>query len=604
MNRAPSPPPAPSCDLPRAAGGGAPGAAIRAATGRRLAAVSGVFLLAVGILMATNSYLLRTADPLESPVLKALTEQLEREPGNAELREHVRELDWMARRAFFVKQWQLDTGVVLLVIGGIVFIVGLHLAAADRPRIPLVLRKGTAREEPWKAAAQARRALTIVGTALLLVVWGSHFFAKRPPAAAASTPTPAADAAATTPAAATNAGASFSIAWSRLPASGAWPSFRGPQGLGIAAQANPPTFWDGATGSNVLWKTEVPLGGYNSPVVWEDRVFLTGADANKREVYCFHADTGDLLWTADASDVPGTPATPPEVTDDTGYAAPSVAADGRRVVALFGTGDLIGLDVDGRRLWARNLGAPANHYGHSSSLLLLGDAVFVQYDHAEGSSLLAIEAETGRDLWQTPRQAETSWASPILAEADGQLQIVLSAAPMVAAYDPATGRQRWSTEALSGEIGSSPAYAAGRVFAANQYAKAVALDAATGAILWSHDDLELPDAGSPVATEKHLFMPTSHGPFSCLAADDGRVVWQHEFDMGGYGSPVLAGDRLYWVTADGRTRIIKASDTFELIAEPALGEASVCTPAAVSRRLYLRGARHLFCLEAKASDEP
>ena len=81
MNPAPLPP-APSCDLPRAAGGGAPGAAIRAATGRRLAAVSGVFLLAVGILMATNSYLLRTADPLESPVLKALTEQLEREPGN------------------------------------------------------------------------------------------------------------------------------------------------------------------------------------------------------------------------------------------------------------------------------------------------------------------------------------------------------------------------------------------------------------------------------------------------------------------------------------------------------------------------------------------
>jgi outer membrane protein assembly factor BamB len=175
---------------------------------------------------------------------------------------------------------------------------------------------------------------------------------------------------------------------------------------------------------------------------------------------------------------------------------------------------------------------------------------------------------------------------------------------MVAAYDPATGRRRWSTEALSGEIGSSPAYAAGRVFAANQYAKAVALDAATGAILWSHDDLELPDAGSPVATEKHLFMPTSHGPFSCLAANDGSIVWQHEFDLGGYGSPVLAGDRLYWVTADGRTRIIKASDTFELIAEPALGEASVCTPAAVGRRLYLRGARHLFCLEAKASDEP
>jgi outer membrane protein assembly factor BamB len=137
------------------------------------------------------------------------------------------------------------------------------------------------------------------------------------------------------------------------------------------------------------------------------------------------------------------------------------------------------------------------------------------------------------------------------------------------------------------------------VFAANQYAKAVALDAATGEVIWSTEDLDLPDAGSPVATDRHLFMPTSGGTFSCIAATNGVRVWSHEFDAGGYGSPILAAGRIYWVTAEGKTRIFKAADAFELIAEPALGEASVCTPAAVGRRLYIRGVKHLFCIGLK-----
>ena len=599
-------PPAPlSCGLPRAAGGSAAsGAATRAVIGRRLAVFSGVFVLAVAILMAVNAYLLRTVDPLESPALQTLTTQLESEPANAELRQQVRELDWLARRAFFVKQWQLETGAFLLVIGGIVFILALQLAAADHPRVPAALRPGARREDPWKSAAFARRALAAAGIATLLAAWGLHFRAPRrlpappPSAPTAANPTPSA------PATATSAASTVSISRPKATVPGVWPSFRGPDGLGIAIGADPPTTWDGATGSNVLWKTAVPLGGYNSPVVWGDRVFLSGADASRREIYCFHADTGALLWTADASDVPGTPTTPPAVTDDTGYAAPSLAVDGERVVALFGTGDLVGVDFDGRRLWARNLGVPANHYGHSSSPLLLGDGVFLQYDHAEGSALLALDVETGETRWQTVRQAQTSWASPILAEAGGQPLLVLAAAPMVAAYDPATGAKRWSRDLLSGEIGSSPAYAAGRVFAANQYARAVALDAATGETLWSLDDLELPDAASPVATAEHVFMPTSHGPFTCLAAADGAVVWEHEVDVGGYGSPIMAAGRIYWVASDGRTRIFNAAGAFTLIAEPALGEPSVCTPAVSGRRLYLRSTRHLFCIEAPAPDGP
>ena len=148
----------------------------------------------------------------------------------------------------------------------------------------------------------------------------------------------------------------------------AWPRFRGPGGLGISAYTNVPDAWDAASGKGIVWKTPVPLPGNNSPVVWGKRVFLSGADKHRREVYCFDADSGKLVWR---QNVPGTPqstAKPPEVTDDTGYAAPTTATDGRRVFAIFANGDLAAFDVSGKPAWAKSLGIPENSYGHASSL--------------------------------------------------------------------------------------------------------------------------------------------------------------------------------------------------------------------------------------------
>lgn len=566
-----------------------PPESLRAIIGRRLAAVSAVFIVVVAALMATDRYLLKNLDPLDTPALKALTEKLERDAGNAALRQQVRELDWLARRAFFVRQWQLETGAMLLAVAGVVFVLALQLMASGRRPAPSP-QPGPGGPPSWRTAARARRIIAISGALLLLAAWGLHLRlggrSRAPgPQLAAAPPV----------AAVTN----HPVAEGPPAGAGEWPSFRGPGGLGVATEADPPVAWDGATGTGVLWKAAVPRGGFNSPVVWGDRVYLAGADEQTREVYGFDADTGALLWTADAAGVPGEPATLPHVSADTGYAAPSLAADGRRVIAIFGTGVILGLDTDGRRLWARHLGTPGNPYGHASSLLILRDTVFVQFDHTGGSTLKGLDVETGRDRWEQTRGSAISWASPILTDAGGRLRLILSAAPMVAAYDALTGDELWSQDVLGGEIGSSPAYANGRVFAANQYAKAVALDAATGDVIWSAEDLDLPDAGSPVATDRHLFMPTSGGTFSCIAAADGSRVWSHDFDTGGYGSPILAAGRIYWVTAEGRTRIFKAAETFEPIAEPALGEASVCTPAAVGQRLYIRGVKHLFCVGTK-----
>lgn len=570
----------------------------RVLLGKRLAIVSGIFLIVVSGILLLNSYLLGKVDPLHSPALKALVTQLDQDADNQELRQQIRELDLLARRAFFVRQWQLQTGGILLAAAIIVFIVAIYMMTAAERRIP-DLKRCPGLNAPWPMATRARWIITTSGLLLILLIWsvflvtGRYSFVDRPLHTGEL-----ADAAASPAGQPSRPAAAEPADPIRWPAefNRYWPSFRGPRGLGRALDATPPTAWDGATGQGVLWKTAVPRRGFSSPVVWGNRVFLTGADAEAREVYCYDADTGALLWTADAEGVPGVPEQPPRVADDTGYAAPSVAVDGQRVVAIFATGVIVAFDFDGRRLWARYLDTPDNHYGHSSSLLILHDMVFAQFDHFGEAFIMALDLETGRTRWRRPRTADISWASPILVESAGKMNLVLSAAPMVAAYDASTGEERWSSEVMSGEIGSSPAYAGGRVFAANQYARAVALDAATGEVHWETSQIELPDAGSPVANDRYLFMPTSYGVFSCIDVTDGTLIWEHEFDTGGYGSPVLAGDKIYWVTADGTTRIFKAGKKFALIAEPALGEPSVSTPAFVGRRIYIRGDKHLFCI--------
>lgn len=572
--------------------------------GKRLAVVAGVFVIIVACIMALNAYLLHTVDPLNAPALQALATQLENDPDAEALQQQFRELDLLARRAFFVRQWQLEVGAILLAVGIMVFVVALFMITGNQRDLP-DFNKCPGENDPWRDATRARILIVVLGLVLLavsivLTSLSEKRMGMRPSSEPEEYDNGGTHARASAEPDNEQASAPDKKIMPVVKPDFYWPAFRGPDGLGVASpKADPPTAWNGTTGDGIRWKTALPRPGTSAPVIWGKRVFLTGADADAREVYCLDADTGSLLWRANTDGVQGAPKNLPDVLDDTGHAAPSVAVDGQRVVAIFSTGVIAGFDFDGRRLWGRALGIPDNHYGHSASLLIWRNVVYVQFDQFGASVLLALDAETGQTRWQQKRAADTSWTSPILIPAENPENkiLVLSAAPMVAAYDATTGAPRWSQDVLTGEIGSSPAYAAGRIFAANEYAQAVALDAKNGDILWTSNALELPDAGSPVATEQYLFMPSTYGVFSCVDTTDGSLIWEQEFPEGGYGSPVLAHDRIYWMTANGQMRIFKATNTYEMIAEPELGEKSHGTPALVGNRIYVRGEQHVFCIE-------
>jgi len=548
---------------------------------RGTAWVSGLFSLIVATLLFANVLQLRSTTPLDNSVLTRSRDRLLENPEDDPLAEDIRALDLMARKAYFTRRWQIRTGSYLLLGGAVVFMASVALLGFLNAGPPVPAAERRPREEArWGRAGIALFAVLLLGAVGVL-----GFL--RPGGMPAVRATSEAGAAST------------AVAASAAPASAAemarnWPYFRGTDAARREA-GDYPLEWDGAAGQGVLWKVPVPRPGFNSPVVWEDRVFLSGADARVREIYCFAAADGALLWRTRIDGVPGSPRNSPEVTEDTGYAAPGLATEGSRVFALFANGDLACVDFQGAVLWSRNLGVPDNHYGHSSSLLVRGDRLLVQYDHAAEARLLALDTTSGETVWETPREVMTSWASPILVRAGDRPLVVLSANPYVAAYDPESGREVWRAEGMMGEVGPSPAFGGGRVYAVNQYSVLMALDAEIGEKVWETYQ-DLPDVSSPVADENRLYVATSYGVVSCWSGADGALLWQQELEDGFYASPVLVGDLVYLLDRGGVMRIFRAADACQEVGSSPLGEESDCTAAFVNGRIYIRGSEHLYCI--------
>ncbi len=372
-----------------------------------------------------------------------------------------------------------------------------------------------------------------------------------------------------------------------------WPNLRGPFGQGIAFRAAPPIDFDAVTGENLRWKTPIPKPGASSPVVWEGRVFLTGADKDTREIYCFDAADGKMLWRQAA----GQPADVPKVSEEFGHAASTGATDGKLFFAIFSSGDLVAVDMQGAIAWTRQFGTPKNSYGHASSLIVYKH-LFVQIDGSDNASLYALDPATGKTVWQKKRTVRQSWASPIIVLDGDREMVVLAENPTASAYDVNSGEVVVSTKCLGGEVTPSPAYAKGTIIVANEQAKLSAISLASGRVAWSGED-DLPDVASPLATEDIVLTASSSGVVNCYDLGTGRNLWTQEFDESFYPSPIVADARIYALDNGGTMHVFRASKTFESVADSSLGEESVATPAFTGHSMFIRGKENLYCLEAK-----
>jgi len=386
------------------------------------------------------------------------------------------------------------------------------------------------------------------------------------------------------------------------------PGFRGPGGLGISAYTNVPISWNGKTGEGIVWKTPVPLGAPSSPIVWGDRIFLTGSSKKLLEVYCFDLADGKLLWQHEAAGIPGSPAERPKVMEGVEWAPSTPATDGARVYAIFATGDVLAVDYSGKRVWARNLGTPDNHYGHASSLAMWRNLVIIQYDQATSddkkSKLIALDGATGRTVWETKRDSPQTWATPLVAKTPKGDQIICSGDPFLCGYDAASGKELWRAECLGGEIAPSPTYANGVAYTANagSYATAVRTDGTGDVtkshILWKAED-GLPDICSPLTNGELVWALTTGGLLTCYDAKTGKRVWEKDFEQNCEASPSLAGGWVLVTTLKGVTHFVAAARELKVLGKAELGEGCRTSPAFLDGRIIIRGEKHLFCIGKK-----
>lgn len=635
---------------------------------KRLAQIAGAFAFVISMLLIVNYAQYKRLDPVETELINTLVQRLNSNPEDVQLREEIRTLDLLSRKAYFTTQWQVRTGGYLLLLSVVVLVLAMQMIRIHTSREVVVSEK----ENTFLEQKFARKWVSVSGVLLVLVALVfailTHFdlsdslsnkllisnnnipestsLLKQAPeteesetvnevAALSSQVTEIKDVQITnektTDLPEDNQGKDLAMdpqkevvqqvivtkdsvkkdlnqkAMTPVKKMAQYPteqeimlnhpSFRGAGGNGISGRKNIPVDWDGQSGKNVSWKVKIPLHGYNSPIIWGDKLFLSGANSSQREVYCLDRNTGSFLWTTQVSGIPGSPANAPKVTDDTGQAAPTLTTDGNRVFALFANGDLVALDMDGKQIWAKNMGSTGNHYGHASSLMLFQNILILQYDIKASPKIVGLSASTGEIIWETAHKVKISWASPIVVNTGNRFEIITVADPMVSSHDPKTGALNWELNCIFGEVGPSAAYADGVVYAVNEYARLVAIQLGESPeILWESDEY-LSDVPSPVATKDLLFMATSYGVMVCYDAKSGEIVWEHEFDNGFYSSPMLVDGKIYLIDMAGIMHVMEAKNEFVLLGESPLGEKCMTTPTFAEGKIYIRGNEHLFCVD-------
>jgi outer membrane protein assembly factor BamB len=401
-----------------------------------------------------------------------------------------------------------------------------------------------------------------------------------------------------------------------------WPQFRGPHSSGLGEGKPPVNF---GPDQNVLWKT--PLGpGLSSPIVWEERIFLTEFDrANKQlSTLCIDRRTGKILWRRSVA-----PGRIENVHKISSPAAATPATDGERVYVYFGSYGLVCYDLNGDQKWERPLPVPQNPYGASASPILAGELLVLNHQ-GKDSYLLAVNPRDGRTVWKTDRSKfQYGWSTPVHWRHDGTDEIVVLGGDFqpdqrLMAYNLADGAERWWVGGLPPCGKSTPVVADGLVFLAapdiiletaaekrnpDRAAKLYANNAARlmavrpGSkgevnktdIAWSNKQ-GVPGVPSPLCYNGRLYTFTNGGFVFCRVAKTGELVYSGRLGAPGYyySSPVAADQKIYIASEEGVVVVLDAGEKLNVLATNKLDGGILATPALADDKIYVRTENHLY----------
>ncbi len=603
-----------------------------------VALIAALFSIAVGVRLLITFY---SGDDIAEDQLGSLRAVLAQQPDNAAVKEQIRQLDAQVRQQYHARIDRYETGGFWLVIGiGVMLLSGAVGAELGRE-----LPAPEQQPEPEPVVQRISRASIAFGVGLLCVIvvymaWKGRDAISEKQFASAIQEIEQKQPAGDDQAIASNTGNGGKTPDNAKPTNPdtnneptkpdanetaqpkdpakpryasyeeyarQWASFRGFEGRAVCNFKDVPQEWDEKTGKNIAWKSPIPMKGLSSPIVWGDRVFVTGATRKKREVYCFDAKTGQKLWTGEYKSDPDAPSDY-DVYDSVSelmHAAPTPVADGTHVYAMFGNGEVVCFDFNGKLVWSKYVASPMdNMYGNSGSLLKYKNTVIALID-GEALGLYGLNGLTGEQIWSGERYGNT-WASPILIKTPkGQPQVIVSSNPTVEGFDPNDGKNLWRNELLGGDVAPTPTWDGKNVYAMMKGYALAALDPdQKGKMLWEVWELEyaeLSDTTSPVSDGKHVWFYQS-ADLVCMEAAGGKVVYEKSLDdYAAYGSPTIVNGNL-WLFSDNRTIVGTTGAEWKQtrVNELSKNARIDASPAFAPGKVFFRAGGHLYCIAKTA----
>ncbi len=393
-----------------------------------------------------------------------------------------------------------------------------------------------------------------------------------------------------------------------------WPAWRGPRGDGSSNDASAPTKWDGNAEENVAWKVPVPGSGHSSPIVWQDRIFLTACvdDTQERVLACLDRVTGKTLWQQTVVKAPLE-----KKHNLNSYASGTPTTDGKLVyvtflAADFGSdkertpGDMIvaAYNFEGQQKWLVKPGRFASVHGYCSSPILFEETVIVNGDHDGDSYIVALDKLSGKEVWKVARPNKTrSYVTPIIREIDGRTQMLFSGSKCVASLDPRTGKEHWTMQGPTEQFVASLVYNGDMLFLTAGFPEKHILaikpdghgDVTDTNIVW-RTTKAASYVPSPIVIGDYFLVVSDEGIASCFEAKTGERLWMERLGKHYSASLVTAHGLAYFLADDGVMKVVRPGKELDVIAENPLGEYIYASPAISQGQIFLRGEKHLWCI--------
>jgi len=417
-----------------------------------------------------------------------------------------------------------------------------------------------------------------------------------------------------------------------------WPAFRGSNANGLAENSSLPNTWDVESSKNIQWKISLPGLALSSPVIWQDKIFITTAVNTNRKaelkvglygdidpvedesihewkIMCFDKSNGSLLWEKTShTGIPKVKRHP-----KSSHANCTPATNGTYVIVFFGSEGLYCYTTEGKLVWKKDLGlldsgffkVPEAQWGFASSPVIHDESVIIQCDVQENSFLASFDIITGKENWRTLRDEVPTWSTPTIQKSPGNPQIIVNGFKHIGGYDFTTGEEIWKMSGGGDIPVPTPVVAHDLIFINNAHGKmspiyAIRYDAKGDISLHGEDTSNKYIAWSerrggsymltPLILGNYLYNCRMNGSLRCHNAKTGELIYKEKITGPLSSSAVATKDKIYFTSEKGEVSVIKAGPEFKLLSQNSLNDLCMATPAISDDTIYFRTRKYLIAI--------